>query len=693
MKEKVIQYLKKYWFIPAFILLTIVSLITYVFNQVTINSEILGKDSYSVTHGNDNAFSLYTQSGYLYKSNQQGQSAALDFIRANPNKIFGSGLNTFSNVVLQRSMIDKQNPTDYLPGTEHYFYQQTIDNIPVYDGIIAIHIQHTDEIYAAAGVVVTKQPSTLFTQINHQKAKTIALNQARKENPNLSLTVNEEQEYLLNLQALGLSADGTTYHVLAVLVTSKTKPISFAKRYFVDLVSGEIVYQENQVETLLSRNISNCNSSDNCVVSRTEGQSSSANLDVNKLYDIFGKVYKFYFNNFNRDSIDNKGATLFGYVNRADIAGFPCPNSAYVDGGIELCAGMDVLDIVAHELTHAVTHYTAGLIYSYQSGALNESNSDIFATGLDHNWSIGEDVHLTGVKTPFRYLNDPTLTGQPDKLFSPLYICDSQDSGGIHTNEGIMNKAFYLMTQGGSFNGCQINGIGSASYQIQYRALTHYLIPSANFSDMYIDMLLACNDLYGGYSDNCINVEKALQATEMDQQPVNTQQGAVCLNRTEVSPACSSQPLSAKGITSSPTLSPDGTVSLSATPSANLSMKVIVYTDNNNNGYYDGNEGIANVSLTLSSGGQQFSGVTDTTGGASFFDFSFGQLQLTAQLSNGTALGPYSTDISQTGNYLLEWKIPADLLQQANTALPGCKVISKCSHGAGGLQLCTFECQ
>ncbi len=693
MREKVLKYLRRYWLVEAFVLLILVTLITYFVSQIRISPQILGKDSYTVTHSNDNAFSLYTENGYLYKSNQQGEAAALDFISANPNGIFGNGLNSYSKVVLQRSLVDQQSPTYYLPGTEHYFYQQTIDNIPVYDGIIAVHIQHVDEIYAASGVVVTKQPATLSTQINREKAEMIALNQARKDNPHLNLKVANDNEYLLNLQALGLSNNGTTYHVLAVLITTSNKPPDFATRYFIDLTSGKIVYQENQVETLLARNISNCNNSDNCVVSRTEGQPPSMNTDVNKLYDIFGQVYQFYLNNFNRDSIDNKGATLFGYVNRADIAGFPCPNSAYVDGGIELCAGMDVLDIVTHELTHAVTHYTAGLIYSYQSGALNESNSDIFATGIDHNWSIGADVHIAGVKTPFRYLNDPTLTGQPDKLFSPLYICDTQDSGGVHSNEGVMNKAFYLMTEGGSFNGCQIDGIGSASYQIQYRALTHYLIPSANFSDMYIDMLLACNDLYGGYSNTCVNVEKALQATEMDQQPVNTQQGAVCLNRTEVAPACSSQPLSTKGVSPSPTVSPNGTVSLTGTPSADLSLHVIVYNDLNGNGYYDGNEGISNVNLTLSSGGQQFTGVTSLTGAVDFSDFSFGQLQLTAQLPDGITIGPYSTTISQTGNYLIEWKVPSGLLNQANMALPGCKVVSKCSHGAGGLQLCTFACQ
>ena len=693
MRENILRYARKYWFILAFVLICLVSLAAYLFSRVTIDNKILGKNAYLVKHANDNVFSLYAQSGYLYKSNKQNQAAALNFIHANPNGIFGNGLNGSSNVRLTRSIVGKQNPTDYLPGTQHYFYQQTMDNLPVYDGIIAVHVKHADEVYATSGVVITQQPKTLTAQITNQQAGAIALEQAQKDSSGQNLIIADEKEYLLNLQALGLRSDGTTYHVLAVLIMSGSKPIQFAKRYFVDLTSRKIIYQENQVETLLSRNVSNCNNSDNCIVARVEGQPPSTNVDVNKLYNIFGQVYNYYLKDYNRDSIDNKGATLFGYVNRADIAGYPCPNSAYVDGGIELCPGMDVLDIVTHELTHAVTHYTAGLIYSYQSGALNESNSDIFATGIDHIWSIGASVHLPGVRTPFRYLNDPTLTGQPDKLFSPLYSCGNQDSGGIHTNEGIMNKAFYLMTQGGDFNGCQIDGIGSASYQIQYRALTHYLLPSANFSDMYIDMLLACNDLYGGYSDTCINVEKALQATEMDQQPVNTQQGAICLNRTEAAPACSDRPLRIKGSTPTPGVNANGEAHLSGTSSATLTLRVVIYSDLNGNGSYDSSEGISGVHLTLSSGGQQFTGVTNNLGEADFSDFSFGQIQLSAQLPNDTNLQPYTANIFQTGSYILEWQVPAGLLQQANTALPGCSVTSKCSHGAGGLQMCTFSCK
>lgn len=231
---------------------------------------------------------------------------------------------------------------------------------------------------------------------------------------------------------------------------------------------------------------------------------------------------------------------LTGYVHRTNIAGFPCPNAAYLmDGEIQLCDGMVVTDIVAHELSHAVTHYTAGLVYSGQAGAINESNSDIFATAIDGNWTIGEDIHLPGVLTPFRFVNDPPQRNQPDHLFSALYYCGHDDNGGIHVNEGVINKSFYLLSQGGSFNGCQVSGIGKErGYAMEYRALTRYLTPTANFKDMYIAWLLSCNDLYGTDPTICLNVQRALEATELDQQPDGDQTGPRCENISPQKPLC-----------------------------------------------------------------------------------------------------------------------------------------------------------
>jgi Zn-dependent metalloprotease len=156
---------------------------------------------------------------------------------------------------------------------------------------------------------------------------------------------------------------------------------------------------------------------------------------------------------------------------------------------------------MAHEFTHAVTENTAGLNYEKQSGALNESFSDMFACTIDGNWTIAEGTALGTIRS----ISDPpsilqgTLNGkkiyQPDKLFSTNYMCFSDsatcssttnDSCGVHSNGGVTSKAFYLMADGGSFNDCNVTGIGVVkSLAIMYQVLTRHLTQTSTFDDFY----------------------------------------------------------------------------------------------------------------------------------------------------------------------------------------------------------------
>lgn len=537
--------LRNRWLFIILFVICVSSLIAYFSGQVFIDKNKLALGSYHVRKTNSSIFSLYSTSGAIFHSNQQHLQAALDFIQQNPRDYLGTKLftnNLDEHIHLQRSIADTPSSSvSQTLGSEHYFFQQVIDGIPVYGSQIAVHIKKSSDVYAAAGAVITNYQVPLgLSGVTTEQAKIIALQQANEDAPQeVDVTVQQVNLYMLNLEAIGLSNDSTTHKTLAVTVTSRSRPVTFASQYFVDLATGNIVYSQRLSEQVLARMVYNCTDSTTCTVARQEGQAGVSDQDVNTLYTIFSQVYAYFNQHFGRDSLDNQGLPLVGYVHRSNIAGFPCPNAAYLDGEIQLCDGMVVTDIVSHELTHAVTHYTAGLIYAEQSGAINESNSDIFASAIDGNWTIGEDIHLPGVLTPFRYLNDPPKRNQPDRLFSPLYYCGHDDNGGIHVNEGVINKSFYLLTQGGNFNGCQVQGIGKdRSYAIQYRALTRYLTPTANFKDMYIAWLLSCNDLYGDTPAVCLSVEHALQATELDQQSDADQTGPHCENIHPDKPAC-----------------------------------------------------------------------------------------------------------------------------------------------------------
>jgi Zn-dependent metalloprotease len=145
-------------------------------------------------------------------------------------------------------------------------------------------------------------------------------------------------------------------------------------------------------------------------------------------------------------------------------------------------------------LTHGVTEFTSSLIYLNESGALNESFSDIMGTnveffaaaqGLDPtvaaDWLIGEDVSLSPDDAPgLRNMADPAEDGDPDH-YSERQI-GGGDNGGVHTNSGIPNHAYYLLVNGGSnagearghpHTGPVVTGIGLApAEQIFYLAFT-----------------------------------------------------------------------------------------------------------------------------------------------------------------------------------------------------------------------------
>ena len=134
------------------------------------------------------------------------------------------------------------------------------------------------------------------------------------------------------------------------------------------------------------------------------------------------------------------------------------------------------LDVVSHEHTHGITDCTSDLVYQNESGALNESFSDMLGNGAEYyaasggldatvtpDWYIGEDVYLGSTTVPgFRNMADPREDGDPDH-YSERYTGTS-DNGGVHTNSAIPNHAYYLVVNGGTNAGCDAIGSGGHSH-------------------------------------------------------------------------------------------------------------------------------------------------------------------------------------------------------------------------------------
>jgi len=185
-------------------------------------------------------------------------------------------------------------------------------------------------------------------------------------------------------------------------------------------------------------------------------------------------VDSFYRDTFGRDSIDDEGMQIVSVVHFASGYCNAFWNGAYMtygDGNGTTCKSLSGgLDVDGHELTHGVTDYTSGLIYEYESGALNETFSDIMANTIEYyaeregldaavepDWLIGEDViNRPGDATPgFRNMADPMQDGDPSHL-SQKYTGE-EDGGGVHTNSGIANHAYYLTVNGGRNASCVAN--------------------------------------------------------------------------------------------------------------------------------------------------------------------------------------------------------------------------------------------
>jgi Zn-dependent metalloprotease len=276
---------------------------------------------------------------------------------------------------------------------------------------------------------------------------------------------------------------------------------------YVSAVDGSIIDQFSGVHSARNRLTFDMNGGSvyaAATLERTEGAPPTGDADVDDAHDFAGDSYDFYFNAYGRDSLDDAGFDLLSYTHYFNP--FICPNAFWDGLRMTYCDGFPTDDVTAHELTHGVTEFTADLVYRDQPGALNESISDIFGEVVDQingagddseavKWLVGEDLPVFGA---IRDMSNPPAFGDPDHVTSPLYFCGPGDSGGVHTNSGVPNKNFFLLTEGGSFRGRVVNGMGlTKAAAIHYQALTNYLGVNTQFPGYFISLWRSCRDLIG----------------------------------------------------------------------------------------------------------------------------------------------------------------------------------------------------
>ncbi len=181
---------------------------------------------------------------------------------------------------------------------------------------------------------------------------------------------------------------------------------------------------------------------------------------------------------------------------------------------------LTTLDITGHEISHGVTEHTSNLNYSNESGAMNEAFSDCMGTAIEFygkpataNWLIGNEIGAT-----FRSMSNPNAYSQPDTYLGTNWYSGSADNGGVHTNSGVMNYWFYLLSQGGSGtndngNSFTVSAQGLAkAAAITYRMNAVYLTSTSQYADARTYSIQAAIDLYGACSNEVIATTNAWYA-------------------------------------------------------------------------------------------------------------------------------------------------------------------------------------
>jgi cysteine-rich repeat protein len=300
---------------------------------------------------------------------------------------------------------------------------------------------------------------------------------------------------------------------------------------YVDALNGEVVDQITGIYDALDRRAFDAEGAahpgPNYPVSPfwVEGDSlPTSDIEADNMIYASAETYSFFDNAFGRDSFDAAGATMDAIFNRGDS----CPNASWNGTYISFCPGLTSDDITAHEWAHAYTQYTNNLIYQWQSGALNESYSDIWGDTVDRingrdtitapdvartdgscsvhgagtpsvddsvRWLMGEDS--TGFGGAIRDMWNPTCYGDPGKVTDNEYYCLTTDFGGVHANSGVPNHAYALMVDGGSYNGFSDTGLGLTKSAHIHWAAQNMLTPSSNFYDHADALETACAALTG----------------------------------------------------------------------------------------------------------------------------------------------------------------------------------------------------
>ena len=447
-------------------------------------------------------------------------------IKAKVNSFLNTYKAMYTITDVNASLKDGEITTDVY-GLKHFVLKQYYKGVPVFDAELKFHFNKNEDLNSINGNIISNININHIPSINKNNAGNIALRLLTSQNLNKSgatLKIISNQLYLF---PKGLAQGYVTNKHLAYRIEIRNN-LDVREFLFIDGHSGKLIEQFTGIAHALDRILYEENT-DN--VRYTEGGSTFflGQWGQNEV-ETAGHMYYFFKNAFGVISYDNNDAQMVTINNNPDI---DCPNATWNGVSANYCDGTASDDVVAHEWGHAYNQYTANLIYSYESGALNESFSDIWGETIDllnnyqddgedvsvrtgstvtGRWQMGEDATAFG--GAIRDMWDPTIFGHPNKITASDYWCETGDNGGVHINSGIPNHAYALIVDGGSFNGQTINGLGfTKAAHIFWRAQSQYLSQTSGFSTFADAIEASTNDLIGIALEGLSTTETAAGTT------------------------------------------------------------------------------------------------------------------------------------------------------------------------------------
>ena len=404
-------------------------------------------------------------------------------------------------------------------GLKNVVFRQYYQGVPVYDGILKFNFDSTEDITSINGNTISNIKVSAKPTISAAQAANIAKNLIGDQKLNKSKSPLEVSKNNLLIFPKNLVQGGQTIPYLAyeVEITNKNDVREFL---FINAHTGELVEQFTGIHAI-DRKLyeTNTNASN---LKWKEGDALPGSLDKWQRTEVITSehVYNFFKNAFNFVSYNNGDKSMITINNNPNIK---CPNANWNGTTANYCTGTAADDVVAHEWGHAYTEYTSGLIYKFQSGALNESYSDVWGETIDLlnnyddegenlavrtttsctesiRWKMGEKATAFG--GAIRDMWNPTCNNHPGKIMDTSYRCgpglEADDWGGVHSNSGVTNHLYALLVDGGTYNGYTISGIGFVkAAHLWWRAQKNYLTPTSDFA-VFADALEAsANDLIG----------------------------------------------------------------------------------------------------------------------------------------------------------------------------------------------------